>query len=125
LFDETGRLRPELAELAPTGDHRMSANPHTNGGLLLRDLDLPDFRMYAVTVPTPGAVDAEATRIQGEFVRDVIKLNPATFRVFSPDETASNRWGAVFEATNRCSTAEIFPGDDHVSPERTPMRRMA
>ncbi len=117
LFDETGRLMPELASLAPTGARRMSANPHANGGLLLRDLRLPDFRAYAVAVAQPGAVDAEATRVQGQFIRDVIAQNPDTFRVFSPDETASNRWNAVFEVTNRCSTAEILPGDDHVAPD--------
>ena len=117
LFDETGRLRPELADLAPRGTRRMGANPHANGGLLLRDLHLPDFRDYAVKIPKPGSVSAEATRVQGELIRDVIKLNPETFRVFSPDETASNRWGAVFEVTNRCSTAEIVPGDDHVAPD--------
>jgi xylulose-5-phosphate/fructose-6-phosphate phosphoketolase len=117
LFDETGRLRPELAELAPRGTRRMGANPHANGGLLLRDLHLPDFRDYAVKIPKPGCVSAEATRVQGELIRDVVKLNPETFRVFSPDETASNRWGAVFEVTNRCSTAEIVPGDDHVTPD--------
>jgi len=116
LFDKTGRLIPELAELAPRGERRMSANPHANGGLLLRDLRLPDFRDYAVKVPMPGAVDDEATRIQGRFIRDVIKLNPANFRVFSPDETTSNRWGAVFDVTDRCSTAEIIPGDDHIAP---------
>ena len=114
LFDATGKLRSELAELAPKGERRMSANPHANGGLLLRDLRLPDFPDYAVEVPTPGAVDAEATRVQGQFIRDVIKLNPKNFRVFSPDETTSNRWGAVFEVTNRCSAAEILPLDDHV-----------
>jgi len=117
LFDKTGRLRSELAELAPKGERRMSANPHANGGLLLQDLRLPDFRDYAVKVKTPGGVLAEATRVQGEFIRDVIKLNPANFRVFSPDETTSNRWGAVFEVTNRCSTAEILPGDEHVAPD--------
>ena len=116
LFGKAGRLIPELAELAPTGQRRMSANPHTNGGLLLRDLRLPDFRDYAVTVPQPGAVEAEATRVQGQFVRDVIKQNPDNFRVFSPDETTSNRWNAVFEVTNRCSTAEILSTDDHVAP---------
>jgi len=115
LFDKTGKLMAELAELAPTGERRMSANPHTNGGLLLHDLQLPDFRDYAVKVSKPGTVDGEATRIQGQFIRDVVKLNPKNFRIFSPDETASNRWGAVFEVTNRCSTAEIVPGDDHVA----------
>ncbi len=117
LFDANGRLRPELAELAPTGPRRMSANPHANGGLLLRDLLMPDFRSYAVKVPAPGAVDGEATRVQGQFIRDVIKQNPDNFRVFSPDETTSNRWDAVFAITNRCSTAEIIPGDDHVAPD--------
>ena len=125
LFDKTGRLVPELAELAPTGERRMSANPHANGGLLLRDLRLPDFRDYAVTVPQPGAVDAEATRVQGEFIRDVITRNPDNFRVFSPDETASNRWDAVFEVTNRCSTAEILPGDDHVAPDGRVMEMLS
>jgi len=116
LFDAHGRLNAELAALAPRGERRMSANPHANGGLLLRDLRMPDFRDYAVAVPRPGSVDGEATRTQGEFIRDVIRLNPQSFRVFSPDETASNRWGAVFEVTDRCSTAEIIPGDDHVGP---------
>ncbi|MCX6561202.1 MAG: phosphoketolase family protein [Candidatus Aminicenantes bacterium] len=117
LFDSTGRLRPELAALAPKGERRMSANPHANGGLLLRDLRLPDFRDYAVAVPRPGAGSAEATSVQGGFIRDVIRRNPDNFRVFCPDETSSNRWGAVFQATNRCSTAEIVPGDDHVAPD--------
>ncbi len=117
LFDKAGKLRSEFAELAPKGERRMSANPHANGGLLLHDLRLPDFRDYAVKVPKPGGVQGEATRVQGQFVRDVIKFNPTNFRVFSPDETTSNRWGAVFEVTNRCSTAEILPGDDHVAPD--------
>jgi xylulose-5-phosphate/fructose-6-phosphate phosphoketolase len=104
LFDPAGKLRAEIAELAPTGARRMSANPHANGGLLLNDLRLPDFRDYAVKVAKPGAAFGEATRVQGEFIRDVIKRNPSNFRVFSPDETNSNRWGAVFEVTNRCST---------------------
>ena len=117
LFDEAGRLMPDLAALAPAGERRMSANPHANGGLLLRDLRLPDFRDYAVTVDQPGGVDAEATRVQGQLVRDVIRLNPRNFRVFSPDETNSNCWNAVFEVTNRCSTAEILPTDDHVAPD--------
>ena len=114
LFDANGRLLAELAELAPTGERRMGSNPHANGGLLLRELDMPDFRTYAVEVPFPGAVDAEATRVQGTFIRDVVKLNPQNFRVFSPDETASNRWGAVFEVTSRNSVAEIHDNDDHV-----------
>jgi xylulose-5-phosphate/fructose-6-phosphate phosphoketolase len=125
LFDGTGRLIPELAALAPTGESRMSANPHANGGLLLRDLRLPDFRDYAVTVQRPGAVDAEATRVQGELIRDVITRNPDNFRVFSPDETTSNRWGAVFEVTNRCSTAEILPIDDHVAPDGRVMEMLS
>jgi xylulose-5-phosphate/fructose-6-phosphate phosphoketolase len=125
LFGQDGALRPELAELAPQGERRMSANPHANGGLLLRDLRLPDFRDYAVKVPKPGAADGEATRVQGEFIRDVITRNPHTFRVFSPDETASNRWGATFEATNRCSTAAIVPGDDHVAPDGRVMEMLS
>jgi xylulose-5-phosphate/fructose-6-phosphate phosphoketolase len=125
LFDTTGKLRAELADLAPKGERRMSANPHANGGLLLRDLRLPDFRDFAVKVPQPGGVDAEATRIQGEFIRDVIKLNPATFRIFSPDETSSNRWGAVFEVTSRCSTAERVAGDDHVAPDGRVMEMLS
>ncbi|MGA2603181.1 MAG: phosphoketolase family protein [Verrucomicrobiia bacterium] len=125
LFDRDGKLRPEFAELAPKGTRRMGANPHANGGLLLRDLRLPDFRDYAVKVPQPGAVDAEATRVQGAFIRDVVKRNPETFRVFSPDETASNRWGAVFEVTNRCSTAEIMAIDDHVASEGRVMEMLS
>ncbi|HEY3304283.1 MAG TPA: phosphoketolase family protein [Candidatus Binatia bacterium] len=115
LFDRAGKLLPELAELAPRDGRRMGANPHANGGLLLRDLRLPDFRDYAVAVPRPGAVDAEATRVQGQFVRDVLKLNEKNFRVFSPDETASNRWNAVFEVTDRCLVEEILKTDEHVS----------
>ena len=119
LFDSAGRLKAELAELAPVGDRRMGANPHANGGLLLKDLRMPDFRAYAVDVPRPGAVEAEATRVQGTFIRDVMKLNAdqRNFRVFSPDETTSNRWNAVLEVTNRMSAAEIVPGDDHVAPD--------
>ena len=117
LFDAEGRLMPELAALAPVGERRMSANPVANGGLLLRDLRLPDFRDYAVDVPSPGAVDGEATRVQGAFLRDVMKGNPHNFLVFSPDETASNRWNALFEATDRRSTAEHIPIDDHVAPD--------
>lgn len=125
LFDKAGRLIPELADLAPTGSFRMSANPHANGGLLLQDLRLPDFRKYALNVQRPGAVDGEATRVQGEFVRDVAKANATNFRVFSPDETASNRWGALFEVTDRCSTASIMPGDDHVTPDGRVMEMLS
>jgi len=125
LFDRTGRFLPALADLAPTGERRMSANPHANGGLLLHDLRLPDFREYALKVQKPGAMDGEATRVQGEFIRDVVKSNPNNFRVFSPDETNSNRWGAVFEVTNRCSTAEIIPGDDHVAPDGRVMEMLS
>ena len=125
LFERTGRLLPELADLAPTGERRMSANPHANGGLLLHDLRLPNFRDYALKVQKPGAVDGEATRVQGEFIRDVVKCNPNNFRVFSPDETNSNRWGALFEVTNRCSTAEIIPGDDHVAPDGRVMEMLS
>ncbi|HHY49107.1 MAG TPA: phosphoketolase family protein, partial [Alphaproteobacteria bacterium] len=118
LFDENGRLLPELAELAPKGARRMGANPHANGGLLLTDLKLPDFRDYAVAIPAPGAVDVEATRKVGEYLRDVLKLNAATrnFRVFGPDETESNRLGAVFEATDRVFTGEIVATDTQLSP---------
>ena len=127
LFDAKGKLKAELAELAPKAQRRMSANPHANGGLLLRDLRLPDFRDYAVDVPRPGAVDAEASRVQGEFIRDVIKLNCDcdNFRVFSPDETASNRWTPSFEVTNRCSTAEIIPIDDHVAADGRVMEMLS
>src|SRR5262244_995444 len=96
LFDENGKLIAELAELAPKGGRRMGANPHANGGLLLRELKMPDFRDYAVDVPKPGAVEAEATRVMGQFLRDVMKINEDSrnFRVMGPDETASNRLNA-------------------------------
>jgi xylulose-5-phosphate/fructose-6-phosphate phosphoketolase len=127
LFDDGGRLRAELAELAPKGTRRMSANPHANGGLLLKDLRLPDFRDYAVDVPAPGAVKAEATRVQGELMRDVIRLNAESrnFRIFSPDETNSNRWNAVFEVTNRQFTGQILRNDDHVAPEGRVMEMLS
>ena len=117
LFDEAGRLLPELATLAPVGTRRMGANPHANGGLLLRDLAMPDYRAYAVDVPTPGTVVAESTRVMGVFLRDVMKRNweEKNFRVFGPDETGSNRLGALFEVTDRAWMAEIVPGDDHMA----------
>ena len=104
LFDEHGRLNAELAELAPKGDRRMGANPHANGGILLRDLRMPDFHVHAVNVPSPGAVTGQDTLVLGNFLRDVAKLNEDqhNFRVFGPDETVSNLLGAVFEVTNRC-----------------------
>jgi xylulose-5-phosphate/fructose-6-phosphate phosphoketolase len=117
LFDEDGALRADIADLAPLGERRMSANPHANGGLLLRDLRMPEFRDYAVAVSTPGAVKAEATRVAGEFLRDVMRLNARNFRMVAPDETTSNRLGAVFEVSKRTSTAEILPGDDHVAAD--------
>ena len=127
LFDENGRLVADVAALAPRGTRRMGANTHANGGLLLRDLRLPDVRDYAVDVPRPGASEAEATRIQGQWIRDVLRANAATrnFRIVSPDETASNRWSAVFEATDRCSTAEIQPDDDHVAPDGRVMEMLS
>ena len=103
LFDDDGRLLAELAELAPEGDRRMGANPHANGGVLLRELRMPDFRVHAVAVPSPGAVVAQDTLVLGQFLRDVVTLNAQerNFRVFGPDETLSNLLGAVFEVTNR------------------------
>lgn len=119
LFDKNGRLKPELAALAPLGRRRMSDNPIANGGLMLRDLRLPDFRDYEVKIPAPGAVTAEATRVMGQFLRDVMKLNldSQNFRLFSPDENNSNRWQDVLEVTDRCYMAEILPEDDHLSPD--------
>ena len=117
LFDGAGALRTELAELAPRGERRMSANPHANGGLLLRDLRLPDFRSFAVPVESPGGSRSEATRVLGELLREVIRLNPTTFRLFGPDETASNRLQAVFDVTDKAWSAEILPTDDHLAPD--------
>jgi len=117
LFDEAGRVVPEVRALAPAGERRMSANPHANGGRLLRDLVLPDFRDFAVPVDRPGVGLSEATRVLGELLRDVISLNPDRFRVLGPDETASNRLSAVFEETGRRWVAETMPGDDHLSPD--------
>ena len=119
LFDANGTLLGELAALAPAGPQRMGANPHANGGLLLRDLVMPDFRAYAVDVPAPGAVDGEATRVLGRMLRDVMRLNAEArnFRVFGPDETSSNRLDALFEVTARTAAYQVLPGDDHVAPD--------
>ncbi|MBI3433035.1 MAG: phosphoketolase family protein [Hydrogenophilales bacterium] len=117
LFDADGRLMPELAGLAPRGERRMGANPHTNGGKLLHDLRLPDFRTYQVEVPTPGGTIAESTRVAGNFLRDVMRSNPDNFRVFGPDETNSNRLGALFEVTDRTWMAERREDDDHLAPD--------
>jgi xylulose-5-phosphate/fructose-6-phosphate phosphoketolase len=119
LFDESGAPRPVLTALAPTGLRRMGANPHANGGLLLKELKMPDFRGYAVDVPTPGTSVAEATRVLGGFLRDVMRLNQdrRNFRVFGPDETASNRLSQLFEATDRTWVAERRPDDDHLAPD--------
>jgi xylulose-5-phosphate/fructose-6-phosphate phosphoketolase len=119
LFDENGKLIAELAELAPKGNRRMGANPSANGGSLLLDLKMPDFRDHAVAVSTPGNSLAEATLVMGEFLRDVMKANwnERNFRIFGPDETASNRLSHLFDITGRTSTAEIIPGDNHISPD--------
>ena len=119
LFDDAGCLNEELRELAPKGQRRMGANPHTNGGQLLRDLKLPDFRDYAVKVDKAGHTIAESTRVMGQFLRDVMKQNmdDRNFRVMGPDETASNRLSALFEATERTWMAETLPEDDHLSPD--------
>ena len=115
LFDENGTFRSEYAQLAPKGERRMGANPHANGGLLLRDLRMPDFRDYAVEVKKPATTLGEATRVAGAFLRDIVKMNPENFRIVGPDETASNRLNAVFEVTERVFTGEILPSDDHIS----------
>ncbi|MGZ4173076.1 MAG: phosphoketolase family protein, partial [Solirubrobacteraceae bacterium] len=117
LFDEGGALREDLAALAPDGGRRMGANPHANGGLLLRQLELPDFRSYAVPVVRPASSSSEATRVLGRYVRDVVKANADRFRVMGPDETASNRLGAIFEVTDRAWNAERLPTDDHLAPD--------
>ena len=119
LFTDQGALKPELAALAPKGNRRMGANPHANGGILLKDLRMPDFRDYAIAVDKPGVVTAEATRVAGVFLRDVMKFNKESrnFRVFGPDETASNRLGALFEVTDRTWVAEITPDDENLSPD--------
>jgi xylulose-5-phosphate/fructose-6-phosphate phosphoketolase len=117
LFDSDGRLNAELAALPPAGDRRMSANPHANGGLLLRELELPDFRGYAIDVPEPAVTLSEATRVLGGWLRDVIRDNPDNFRLLGPDEVASNRLSPVFEATDRVWGAQIRDGDDHLAAD--------
>ncbi|MFB4298549.1 phosphoketolase [Actinomadura sp. NTSP31] len=115
LFDEAGRPVPVLRDLAPSGDRRMSANPHANGGLLLRPLDLPDLRAYAVPVDKHGTATAEATRVLGDYLRDVVAANPRSFRIMGPDETASNRLGAVFEVTDRVFEGDVRDTDEHLA----------
>ncbi|MGM1060810.1 phosphoketolase family protein [Saccharothrix sp. Mg75] len=117
LFDENGRLVPELRALAPVGDRRMSANPHTNGGRLLRDLRMPDFRDHAVAVDRPGVGSSEATKVLGEFLREVTRRNPTNFLVMGPDEVASNRLQALFDVTDRSWNAATEPGDEHLAPD--------
>ena len=117
LFDANGRLFSDIAELAPKGDRRMGANPHANGGILLKELRMPDFRDYAIDVPRPGQVDAEPTKIAGMFLRDIMKMNMGNFRVMGPDETTSNRLGALLEVTDRTWVAETYPYDDHLAPD--------
>jgi xylulose-5-phosphate/fructose-6-phosphate phosphoketolase len=117
LFDSDGALVPPVARLAPEGNRRMSANPHANGGLLLRELQLPDFAGYGVAVPAPGSVQAEDTRVLGAWLRDVIVANPSNFRLFGPDETESNRLGDVFSVTSRAFEGTIVPGDNDLAPD--------
>jgi xylulose-5-phosphate/fructose-6-phosphate phosphoketolase len=127
LFDETGRLRAELSALAPTGDRRMGANPHANGGLLLKDLKLPAYQRFAVDVTAPGAATSEATRVQGKYLAEVMKRNLAArnFRVFSPDENASNRWQDIYTVTKRGFVGEILPIDDHLAPDGRVMEMLS
>lgn len=127
LFDAAGRLKPEIAELAPAGEKRMSANPQANGGALLRPLRLPDFADYAVKVPEPGGVELESTYVMGTFLRDVMKANADSrnFRVFGPDETASNRLQALFEVTNRAWDAETLSYDDHLARDGRVMEMLS
>jgi xylulose-5-phosphate/fructose-6-phosphate phosphoketolase len=117
LFDDGGAIRPEIAALAPIGERRMGSNPHANGGLLLRDLELPDFRDYAIDVPRPATVSSEATRVLGTWLRDVVRANPDRFRLMGPDETASNRLSPVFEVTDRVWEGELLDTDDHLAPD--------
>ena len=117
LFSREGKLLPEIAALAPKGNRRMAANPHANGGLLLRDLKLPDFRAYGLAVPAPGVVEAQDMLELGAFVRDIVKLNPTTFRIFGPDETMSNRLNKVFEVSERVWNGQMLEGDEHLAKE--------
>ncbi len=127
LFDGDGRLRRELMDLAPKGERRMSANPHANGGTLLRDLQLPDFRRYAVAVKRPGSVASEATRVMGTFLRDAMAMNlqHRNFRLFSPDENNSNRWQDVLDVTDRTWIADRYPYDDHLAPDGRVMEMLS
>ncbi len=125
LFDSAGRPIQIISEFPPSGDRRMSANPHTNGGLLLSDLEIPDFCDYGVDVPIPGTVMREATHVLGDLLRDVIRDNPSTFRLFGPDETSSNRLQDVFEVTDRTWDAELRSGDDHLAPDGRVMETLS
>jgi len=127
LFDKNGRLIPELAELAPKGNRRMGANPNANGGMLLHDLIMPDFRDHAVNVPSPGSIQAADTHVLGEFLRDVVKLNKEqrNFRIFGPDETLSNRLNAVFEVTNRQWEARMIDNDEFLASEGQVMEMLS
>jgi len=127
LFDKSGKLKPEIAALAPQGARRMSANPHANGGGILKDLRMPDYREYALRVPKPGATIGESTRVMGRFLRDVMKHNLGTrnFRIFSPDENNSNRWQDVLDVTNRAWMAERLPHDDHLAPDGRVMEMLS
>lgn len=117
LFDDNGKILPQIAEMAPQGRRRMSANPVANGGKLLQNLSMPDFRKYAVKIDKPGTSEAEATKVLAQFLRDVIKANPNNFRLFGPDETGSNRLSAVFEATSRVTTETILPMDENLAQD--------
>lgn len=127
LFDASGKFKPELAALAPRGERRMSANPHANGGLLLKELRLPDFRDFAVDVPAQGAIIAESTRVMGTYLREVMRLNLGSrnFRLFSPDENNSNRWQDVLEVTHRAWMADRYDYDDHLAPDGRVMEMLS
>jgi xylulose-5-phosphate/fructose-6-phosphate phosphoketolase len=128
LFDENGTLIPELKELSPTGNRRISANPHANGGVLRKDLKMPDFRQYAVEVQDPGRAEAENTRYLGYFLRDVMRDNMTNFRVFGPDETASNRLQAIYEVSKKTWMADFKPEDldgSQLSPDGRVMEMLS